>query len=96
MIQLNRKQKGAFVSGEMDVKDLAREILESYPVTEIAESLAELLTKPTTTVEQKPIVLSDDDYQRVMAMFRQRGISADGVQIKRGRPRKNEGVITQD
>ena len=36
MIQLTRKQRGAFVSGEMNVKDLAQEFLQSYTITEIA------------------------------------------------------------
>ena len=55
MIQLTRKQRGAFVSGEMNVKDLAQEFLQSYPITEIAESLAEVLTSPVAYTEPKPI-----------------------------------------
>ena len=91
MIQLTRKQKAAFASGEINVKDLAQDFLATYPITEIAESLAEMMVAPTV-YEEKPVVLSDEDYQRLMKMFRPRGIATDGTKIMRGRPRKNKDV----
>ena len=87
MVTLNRKQKAAFASGEINVKDLAQDFLATYPIVEIAESLAEMMVAPTVYTEQKPIVLADEDYQRVMKMFRPRGVAADGSQIRRGRPK---------
>lgn len=93
MIQLTKKQRGAFLSGEVNTKDLAQEFLQSYPITEIAESLAELLTAPTAYAEPKPIVLSDEDYNRLMGMFRQRGVALDGSPITRGRKKKGEGQV---
>ena len=86
MITLNRKQKAAFASGEINVKDLAQDFLATYPIVEIAESLAEMMVAPTV-YEEKPVVLSDEDYQRVTKMFRPRGVAADGSQIRRGRPK---------
>lgn len=86
MVTLNRKQKAAFAAGEINVKDLAQDFLATYPITEIAESLAEMMVAPTV-YEEKPVVLSDEDYQRVMKLFRVRGVAADGSQIRRGRPK---------
>ena len=41
-------------------------------------------------VPAKPIVLSDEEYERVMGMFRKRGVDSIGNTIKRGRPKKEE------
>ena len=87
MVTLNRKQKADFAAGEINVKDLAQDFLATYPIVEIAESLAEMMVAPTVYTEQKPIVLADEDYQRVIKMFRPRGVAADGSQIRRGRPK---------
>lgn len=89
MIQLNRKQKTAFLTGEMNVKDLAAELIATYPVTEIAETLAELLT--VVPVQPEKITITQEQFN---TMFKIKGIASDGVSMeRRGRPRKGEGEV---
>ena len=87
---IKTKDVSAIKNGEMTVEKL----ISSYPITELVSDLMELVAQKENVVKEKPIVLSDEDYARVMGMFRQRGIAADGGTIRRGRPKKNEGVKT--
>ena len=79
---IKTKDLQAIQNGEMTVDKL----IATYPITELVSDLMELVAQKKA-IPEKPIVLSDEEYQRVMGMFRQRGVSLDGTQIKRGRPK---------
>ena len=79
---IKTKDVQAIQNGEMTVDKL----ITTYPIVELVSDLMELVAQKKA-IPEKPIVLSDEEYQRVMSMFRQRGVSLDGTQIKRGRPK---------
>lgn len=67
----------------MSVEEVKEYLVNNYPVTQIAEALAELLFEAPE--EFKPVVISQEDFDR---HFRIRGVTADNRAEKRGRPRK--------
>lgn len=86
---IKSKDLAAIKVGEMTVDQL----LENYPVKALVSDLIEIVAQKTV-VPQKPIALADEDYQRVMSLFRPKGIASDGVSMeRRGRPRKGEGEV---
>lgn len=80
---IKTKDLYAIKAGNMTVDEL----LENYPVKALISDLIEIIAQKDA-IPQKPIVLSDEDYNRVISLFRQRGIAADGTEIKRGRKPK--------
>lgn len=83
---IKSKDLAAIKAGEMSVDQL----LENYPVKALVSDLIEIVAQKTV-IPQKPIALADEDYQRVMSLFRPKGIAADGSEIRRGRPRHRKG-----
>lgn len=82
---IKSKDLAAIKEGKMTVDTL----LENYPVKALVSDLVELVMQKDV-IPAKPIVLSDEEYDRVMGMFRKRGVNAVGELIKRGRPKKEE------
>lgn len=82
---IKAKDLAAIKAGKMT----ADELLENYPVKSIIQDFIELVMQKDV-IPAKPIVLSDEEYDRVMGMFRKRGVNAVGELIKRGRPKKEE------
>lgn len=78
MIQLDRTVWKQAKSGEMSLDALAEYLLKTYPVYEIARSLAETIQYE----EPKPILLTKAEFD---AHFRIRGIRPDGTEETRGR-----------
>lgn len=78
MIQLDRTIWKQAKSGEMSLDALAEYLLKTYPVYEIARSLAETIQYE----EPKPIILTKEEFAQ---HFRIRGIRPDGTEETRGK-----------
>lgn len=70
----------------------ADELINSYPVKTLVEDLIALLkTNDTAAVAEpknKPIALYQEEYDRIVGMFRVKGLTTTGEKSKRGRPSK--------
>lgn len=84
MITINKKTVHLLENGEITIKDVAQDLLEKYPITEIATALAELLTtkQETVYVEQPKITVTQQEYEQITGMFRVRGTSNRGRKAK--------------
>lgn len=80
MIQLDRNVYRQAKTGEMTLQQLADYLLRTYPVYEIALSLAETINYEAP----KPIAITREEFEQ---HFRIRGVKADGTEENRGRPR---------
>lgn len=80
MIQLDRETYRKAKSGEMSIEQLANYLIKTYPVYEIAMSLAETINYEAP----KPITITREEFEQ---HFRIRGVRADGSSENRGRPR---------
>lgn len=80
MISLERNIYRMAKTGEMTLEQLADYLLKTYPVYEIALSLAETIQYEPV----KPITISREEFE---AHFRIRGVKSDGSEEKRGRPK---------
>lgn len=80
MIQLERAVYAQAKSGQMSLDALAEYLLKTYPVYEIARSLAETINYEAP----KPITITEEEFR---THFRIRGVRADGSSELRGRPR---------
>lgn len=75
--------------GEASEEMLAMNIMTENPLPDIIGYLIEFLKKEPVT--NNPITVSQDDYDRILAMFRPRGIkivAGEEVIERRGRKRK--------
>lgn len=69
----------------MSIEEATHYLMNNYPVTQIAESLADLLLSDYQPV--KPIIISEEDFAQ---HFRIKGITADNQVERRGRPKKEK------
>lgn len=73
-------------NGEATVEELANYLLDNYTVKQIALSLAELLVD---TPDISPITVTEQEMNKIKAMFKVRGRREDGTEERRGRKRKD-------
>ena len=82
MIALDRNIYRQAKTGEMSLEQLADYLLKTYPVYEIALSLAETINYE----EPKPIVITREEFSK---HFRIRGVRDNGEAELRGRPKND-------
>ena len=75
------------LSKTSDIDTLAMELMKSYNVIDIAKALAEKIIAENDA--PKKIVVSQEELNTIMSIFRVRGIAEDGTPIKSGRKRKD-------
>lgn len=80
MIQLDRNIYRQAKTGEMTHEELANYLLRTYPVYEIALSLAETIEYEAP----KPITITREEFEQ---HFKIRGVRSDGEKELRGRPK---------
>lgn len=94
MIQIDPKLLKSIKEGNATQKDLINH-LSNYPLNEILTAFAELIILSEDFLSPKPISVSQEEYDRIMGLFRIKGLrSLDGVMVeeRRGRkPRTNKG-----
>ena len=80
---MDKKQLAKRVNG-YSIDEAAQYLINNYPVTQIAEALADMLL--SDYAEVKPITISEEEFRKY---FKIRGITADNQLERRGRPRLN-------
>ena len=92
MIKIKNQQIKDLQSGVIDKAEFAKELALTYPSIEIANSFVELFATAQNVVEEKPIVIDDEDWQRIRNLFKIRGINqVTGLPEHRGRKPKDNG-----
>lgn len=86
MITIRQSLLAQVRNGEATLDELANYLLDSYPVKQIALSLAELLVD---TPDISPITVTEQEMNKIKAMFKVRGLREDGTEERRGRKRKD-------
>lgn len=90
MIQIEPKLLKSIKEGNATQQDLIN-YLSNYPLNEILAAFAELITLSEDFLSQKPISVSQEDYNRIMGLFKIKGMRLlDGVMVEetRGRSKK--------
>lgn len=67
----------------MSLDEASKYLTNNYPVTQIAEALADFLLSDSKTA--KPIIITQEEFE---AHFRIKGFTVDNAVERRGRPRK--------
>ena len=92
MIKIKNQQIKDLQNGILSQAEFAKELALTYPSIEIANSFVELLATAQNVVEEKPIVIDDEDWQRIRNLFKIRGINpVTGLAENRGRKAKDNG-----
>lgn len=87
MVQIKNKTIADYNRGEITLKEVAQQLMEKYPITEIAEALAELLlmgNKPESS-QPKQIAVTAEEMEVITNLFRVK-LTGTG----RGRKPKNQ------
>ena len=88
MIQIDPKLLKAIKEGNATQKDLINH-LSNYPLNEILAAFAELIILSEDFLTPKPISVSQEEYNRIMGLFRIKGLrSLDGMMVEERRGRK--------
>ena len=82
MFMLDKPLVSAVKSGQIERKELVADLLRQNNVIELAEKLADYII---TYDEVAPIVISQDEFDRIVSLFRIRGLRADGTFENRGK-----------
>lgn len=88
MIQIDPKLLKSIKEGNATQKDLINH-LSNYPLNEILTAFAELIILSEDFLSPKPISVSQEEYNRIMGLFRIKGLrSLDGMMVEERRGRK--------
>ena len=82
MLLIDKSLASAVKTGQMSKQEMINEILRQNSVYEIASQLVDYLLEYG---EQRPIVVDQAEYDRIVSLFKIRGLRADGSPEKRGR-----------
>lgn len=82
MFLLDKALASAVRSGQMDRRELVNDLLRQNNVMELAERLADYVI---AYEEPRPIVVSQEEYDRIVGLFKIRGLRADGSVETRGK-----------
>lgn len=88
MIQIDPKLLKAIKEGNATQKDLINH-LSNYPLNEILAAFAELIILSEDFLSPKPISVSQEEYNRILSLFRIKGLrSLDGMMVEERRGRR--------
>ena len=88
MIQIDPKLLKSIKEGNATQKDLINH-LSNYPLNEILTAFAELIILSEDFLSPKPISVSQEEYNRIISLFRIKGLrSLDGMVVEERRGRK--------
>ena len=82
MLLVDKALVSAVKTGQMERRELVQDLLRNNNVIELAEKLADYVIAYD---EPKPIVVSQEEYDRIVSLFKIRGLRADGTKENRGR-----------
>ena len=87
MLLLSKEFQKSMKDGTVDITELADYLVKNNSAYELATSLAELMTTAESYMPTK-IIVSQEEYNQIIGMFRIRGITETGEKETRGRKRK--------
>ena len=87
MLLLSKEFQKSMREGTADVTELADYLLKNNSSYELATSLAELMITAESYAPKK-VVVSQEDLETIMSVFRIRGVKDDGSAESRGRKKK--------
>lgn len=90
MIQIPKQLLKQITDGENPQRELEKHLLNNYPINEIIKAFAELLITTEQTINRQPIVVTQEEYNTIISLFKIRGIkNVNGVicEETRGRPK---------
>ena len=82
MFLIDKALASAVRTGQMDRRELVNDLLRQNNVMELAERLADYVI---AYEEPRPIVFSQEEYDRIVGLFKIRGLRADGSVETRGK-----------
>lgn len=85
MIVVPSKVMGKVWNGDMSLSDLSEYLMENYSVKDICMCLAEILADRP---DNSPITVTEQEFEKIKALFKLRGTKSDGTAETRGRKRK--------
>lgn len=85
MIVVPSKIMGRVWSGDMSLADLSDYLMENYSVKDICMCLAEILADRP---DNSPITVTEQEFEKIKALFKIRGTKVGGGVETRGRKRK--------
>lgn len=88
MLIVAKEYQKAMKDGTQDVTELAEYLMKTQSVYELAMSLAELMIDVESSTPKK-IVVSQEELNTILSVFRVRGYDEKGEKIKSGRKRKD-------
>lgn len=92
MIQIDPKLLKAIKEGNATQNDLINH-LSNYPINEVLAAFAELIILSEDFLSPKPISVSQDEYNRIISLFKIKGLrSLDGVMVEERRGRKPKTI----
>lgn len=92
MITIPKSIQKAIQDGENPQKELEQHLL-TYPITEIIQAFAELLISTENTINKNPIVISQDEFDTIMSLFKVRGVRVvDGIVCEETRGRRSKKI----
>lgn len=89
MLLVAKEFTKALKDGTQDVSELAEYLMKNNTVWELAFSLAELMCT-VESMTPKKVVVSQEEMNTILSVFRVRGIAEDGSKEVRGRKKKKE------
>ena len=84
MFLLDKALASAVRTGQMDKRELVNDLLRQNNVMELAEKLADYVI---AYEEPRPITVSQEEYDRIISLFKIRGLRQDGTVENRGKKR---------
>ena len=94
MISIPKQTLKQIQEGDNPQKELEQHLLNNYPINEIIKAFAELLITTEQSINRQPIVVSQDEYDTIISLFKVRGVRVvDGVvrEETRGRRKTYKG-----
>lgn len=82
MFLVDKALVSAVKSGQMTKRELVQDLLRQNTIMEMAERLADYIINED---ESSPIVVSQEEFDRITSLFRIRGMRVDGTFENRGK-----------
>lgn len=91
MIALGKEILKKIKDGYVDKDELVNYLMRNYSLFDITNSLAEFIFEVERD-EKKPIVVTEEEYNQIVSLFRIRGFDVNGNPNPQGRKRKDSPI----
>lgn len=88
MLIIDKALKDAVRTGQASKEELVNELMKNNTVYTLAQRLADYIIAYD---EARPIVVTQEEYDRITSLFKIRGVRPDGTPENRGKGRRADG-----